>query len=105
MCSAWRDRDKGAGCAREELALLRRDSESALCCELGAARAPSPPGLNQGQHLPAPDVTGQAGMESPHVPSHVPSRPCSAAGIGLWGQGLLPHLFFWESIPQESPQL
>lgn len=33
-----------------------------------------PTGLSQGQHLPAPDVTGQAGMESPHVPA----RPCSA---------------------------
>lgn len=74
----------------------------------GAARAPSSPpaaqlptGLSQGQHLPAPDVTGQAGMESPHVPA-LPTGAAGAApspGNGLWGHGLLPHLFFWESIP------
>lgn len=42
MLSARRDGDKGASCARSWLRSAGT-SESALCCEMGAARAPSSP--------------------------------------------------------------
>lgn len=80
--TAWRDRDKGASCTRE-LALLCRDFlESLVLCGGGCPVPPSRPrlpcpsqlpgGLSQGQHPPAPDMTGEAGME---FPPHAPALP------------------------------
>lgn len=85
--TAWRDRDKGASCTRE-LALLCRDFlESLVLCGGGCPVPPSRPrlpcpsqlpgGLSQGQHPPAPDMTGEAGMES----SPPPQCPCSAPQV------------------------
>lgn len=83
--TAWRDRDKGASCTRE-LALLCRDFlESLVLCGGGCPVPPSRPrlpcpsqlpgGLSQGQHPPAPDMTGEAGMESSPPPPNAPALP------------------------------
>lgn len=88
-----------AGAGSAPRALLREPCAASWGLPVPPPR-PRPPqlpaGLNQGQHLPAPDVTGQAGVQSPLVPS----RPTGAAGAaaspgnGAEGSRAAPHSSF-----------